>query len=303
MGGSALRPWFFVAALIVAAAVLGGCAPSAPPLPTAAPNGAAVAPTAAPTRPAPTATQAAPAPTGVPTKPAAPTPTPAPPAAASIQWFGQSTFLLTTSRGTRLLTDPTNASGGYAIQPFQGVDVVTITHEHGDHNNLALAPGNPVVIRGLRDNDWAQVDQTVKDVKVKTVPTYHDNQNGSQRGKNAVFLVEVDGLRIVHLGDLGHVLSQEQVAIMGPVDALLIPVGGFFTIDPVAATKVLEQLSPKAAIPMHYKTPKMNPQWSGGPVDPFLEGKKVEKLTGNKLELSRSRLPATTTVYVLGYES
>ena len=301
--GRAARRALPLLAAALATLVVACAAPPAPPAPTAAAllPGSSSSVTEVPIRPAPTPTRESATATSAPTKAA--TPTVGPSAALSLQWFGQSTFLLTSSKGTRLLMDPTNAATGYAIQPFEGVDVVTISHEHADHNNLALAPGNPTVIRGLKGGDWASVDQTVKDIRIRAVPTYHDDQKGAQRGKNAVFVLEVDGVRIAHMGDLGHLLTQEQVAILGQVDVMMVPVGGFFTLDATGATKVVEQLSPRVVIPMHFKTPRMSPQWQGGPVDPFLEGKKVESVGTNKLELSRATLPATTTVYLLGYES
>lgn len=275
-------------------------APAAPAAPKAAPPTAApAAAKAAATAPAPEPTKAPPAPSPVPTKPP-PTATPSP--AVTLQWFGHATFSLTTSAGTRLLMDPVNPGAGYTIQPIQGVDLVTVSHEHSDHNNVALAQGSPVVIRGLKGSDFAPVEQTAKGIKIRTVPTYHDEQKGAQRGKNAVFVFEVDGLSIVHLGDLGHTLSQEQVAAIGRTDVLMVPVGGVYTVDAALATQVVDQLLPRAVIPMHYKTPKTGAQLPIGPVDPFLEGKKVEKVGASKVQLSGDTLTGSKVVYLLTYE-
>lgn len=302
MFGSVVRklPTILLSTLAIAAVACTTAAPA--PTATAAPPPKAA--TAAPAAPTPTVVAATSAPTKASAPAAASTATPAAPSATiTLQWFGQSTFLLTTSSGTKLLMDPAAPSTGYNTQPIQGVDVVTISHEHADHNYLALAPGNPVVLRGLKENDWAQVDQAVKDIKIRSYPTYHDAEGGAKRGKNAIFVLEADGLRLAHLGDLGHPLTQEQATALGKLDVLMVPVGGFYTIDAAEATQLATQLSPKVVVPMHYKTPKMQANWPGGPVDPFLEGKKVERVGSNKVMISKDKLPAVMTVYVLGYES
>lgn len=224
------------------------------------------------------------------------------PAAVTLRWYGHSTFLITSSQGTKILTDPMPTNMGYDIKPIDGVDIVTIGHEHSDHNNTKLATGNPIVLRGLAGREWATVDQKVKDVTIRNVPTFHDNSQGTQRGKNSAFAFELDGLRIVHLSDLGHILSQEQAAAIGPVDVLLIPVGGFYTIDGAQATQVVQQLSPKIVVPMHYKTPRLSTDWPGTGVEPFLEGKKVDRPNNTTITISKTTLPQATTVVVLNYE-
>ncbi|HLE02906.1 MAG TPA: MBL fold metallo-hydrolase, partial [Dehalococcoidia bacterium] len=161
----------------------------------------AVTPTAAPT---PT-----PAPTRTPTATPAATATPAPTAAAGtaqLQWLGHSAFLLTSSQGTKVLIDPPAASIGYAVAPIV-VDAVLVTHEHPDHNNVSMATGSPLILRGLSATGWNTIDQRVKDIRIYSispaVPIYHDNTQGGQRGRNTIFVLEVDGLRLAQLGDLG----------------------------------------------------------------------------------------------------
>ncbi len=270
---------------------------------------ACVVPAATPT-PSPTPT---PTPTGTPTAtPAAtppPTPTPTPTAAPAgttqLQWLGHSAFLLTSSRGSKILIDPPGANIGYPIAPIAGVDAVLVSHEHGDHNNVGLATGSPLVLRGLSATGWNEINQRVGDegeVAVRGVATFHDNSQGSARGRNAIFVLEVDGLRLAHLGDLGHVLTPEQVQAMGAVDVLIVPVGGFFTIDAAAATQVVGQLNPKVVVPMHYKTARLSATWQGVGVDPFLEGKTVQRPNSTTISLSKATLPAQTTVVVLNYE-
>jgi hypothetical protein len=142
------------------------------------------------------------------------------PASVTISWLGQATFVMSTSTGLRVLLDPTNP-GAYNPSPVSGIDVVTLSHEHGDHNYVQLATGSPLVLHGLTSDDFATIDQTIKGVRIRTVPTYHDPEQGAKRGKNAVFVFEVGGLRIAQLGDLGHRLDAQQVAKIGPVDILM----------------------------------------------------------------------------------
>jgi L-ascorbate metabolism protein UlaG (beta-lactamase superfamily) len=234
------------------------------------------------------------------------TPQPSPAPTVQLQWLGHSAFLITSSQGAKVLIDPPNAGTGFKIAPIAGVDAVLVTHEHGDHNNVGLAADNPLILRGLTATDWNAVDQRVKDIRIYSVapasPVYHDNQQGAQRGRNNIFVLEVDSLRLAHFGDLGHVLTPEIVSAIGALDTAIIPVGGFYTIDAAAATQVVSQLNPRVVVPMHYKTARMQANWPGAGVEPFLEGKKVERPNSTVIKLSKSSFPAQTTVVVLNYE-
>jgi L-ascorbate metabolism protein UlaG (beta-lactamase superfamily) len=234
------------------------------------------------------------------------------PASVTLTWLGQSTFVMSTSTGLKALIDPTNP-GAYTPSPVGGLDVVTVSHEHPDHNYLQLATGSPLVLRGLASNEYATIDQTIKGVRVRTVPTYHDPQQGAQRGKNAVFVFEVGGLRVVHLGDLGQALDAQQASRIGSVDVLMIPVAGGPTIDAKTALDVVDQLKAKVIIPMHYSTAAMTAKAMPaggkvpmfGPVDDFLKlvgpSAKVEQ-AGHTIELTAGKLPSQRTVMVMKYE-
>ena len=240
-----------------------------------------------------------------PTSVAEAAPSPAPPQEAVVQqavtltWYGQSMFTLEVDGGPTILMDPTS-SAGYSVSPLDGIDVVTVSHEHRDHNEVTLATGSPIVLRGLNEGEWAQVDETVEGVRLHNLGAYHDDSQGSERGKNAIFIIEAHGLRIVHLGDLGHLLAPEQVSAIGSVDLLMVPVGGVYTIDAAGATEVMQQLEPRLVAPMHYKTPEARANLE--PVDGFLEGKVVERSSGNQITVSRETLPQATTVLVMGYQ-
>jgi len=224
-----------------------------------------------------------------------------------LTWLGHPTFILVTSTGLTALLDPMGASVGYPLTVVTSVDLVTVSHEHSDHNNVGLAAGNPLVLRGLAAGDWAKIDQTVKGVRVRTVSAYHDASQGSQRGKTAIFVFELEGLRLAHLGDLGHTLTADQVKAIAPVDILLIPVGGTFTLDGRGAAEVVGQLNPRVVIPMHYKTPALGASLAGqlAPVDAFIaalgaSAKVME--AGHTISLSPSKLPAERTVMVMKYQ-
>jgi L-ascorbate metabolism protein UlaG (beta-lactamase superfamily) len=220
--------------------------------------------------------------------------------AGSLRWFGQSMFLLTSPEGTRVLLDPFGQIG-YTLPPPVESEAATITHEHPDHNNDALAATGAEVLRGLTSDGWADIDRAIGGVRIKSVRTYHDDQQGAARGRNAVFVFEIAGLRLAHLGDLGHQLDADQVAALGgPVDVLMVPVGGNFTIDAAGATEVVAALQPKLVFPMHYKTDKIS--FPLATVDAFLEGKTVERVGSTTMRLSADSLPAEQTVMVLDYE-
>ena len=282
--------------------VLVGCA--APATPTvSAPAAQKTAAPAAP--PAPSATLL---PTRVPTlAPAAPAPA-SRDATITLTWWGQSTFVIKMNTGLNVLLDPTSSGTGYNIPTQTGIDLVTVSHEHSDHNAVSLAFGSPLVLKGLAGGDWAKIDQTVKGVRVRTVGVYHDGAQGGQRGKNAIFIFDVDGLRVAHLGDLGHTLSPEQVKDIGPVDVILIPVGGFYTIDGKTATEVVNQLNPKVVVPMHVKTPDLSPSLAGvlAPVDDFIKAmgdQATVTQAGQTITVEKSKLPAGRMIMVLKYKS
>jgi L-ascorbate metabolism protein UlaG (beta-lactamase superfamily) len=219
--------------------------------------------------------------------------------AVGLRWFGQSMFLLTSPGGTTVLLDPFNDIG-YTVPPPLDSDAATITHEHPDHNNGALGGTASTVLRGLTADGWADIDQAFGDVRVFTVQSFHDAVQGTERGRNAIFVFETGGLRIVHLGDLGHALDNSQVgAFGGPVDVLMVPVGGAFTIDADSATTIVDQISPKLVYPMHYKTDAI--AFPLATVDAFLEGKTVQRVGSTTTSIGADALPDETTVQVLDY--
>lgn len=213
-----------------------------------------------------------------------------------VKWLGHACFLITSDAGLKIITDPFSAGGGINYPEIQeSADVVLSSHEHGDHSNTAAIKGKPQIIKGVGVKE-------AKGIKFKGIETYHDDAKGAKRGKNTVFVFEIDGIRICHLGDLGHDLSNTEVGEIGKVDVLFIPVGGFYTCDVQDAKSVCNKLSPKIAIPMHFKTPKLDTGIFGAIVscDEFLTGKtNVDRRNSNEIELKAGQLPASTRIIVL----
>ena len=211
-----------------------------------------------------------------------------------VKWYGHAAFFIK-GDGVRIITDPYKPGaygGGIAYGPIRDeADVVTVSHEHDDHNCTADLPGSPVVVKGPGRHE-------AKGVIFEGIATYHDPSGGAERGENTVFCFTVEGIRVCHLGDLGHVLKDEQVRAIGKVDLLLIPVGGFYTIDAKEATEVLQQLKPKKVIPMHFKTSKCNFPIAG--VEPFLQGKeRVRRVGRSVVTFSPGDFEGETEVVVL----
>ncbi len=213
-----------------------------------------------------------------------------------IQWLGHAAFLVETEGGVRIVMDPYESGsydGAVAYGPIETTaDIVTISHEqHEDHNCVEGIQGNPVVLKGPGR-------ETVKGVEIKRIHTYHDESEGRERGENFVFCLQADGLTLCHLGDLGHLLTEDQEKEIGSPDVLLIPVGGTFTIGPEEASKIVERLRPRVVIPMHYKTPKC--AFPLAEVDAFLAGKdRVRREGGSTIEVRADSLPEATEVVVL----
>jgi L-ascorbate metabolism protein UlaG (beta-lactamase superfamily) len=212
-----------------------------------------------------------------------------------IKWYGHAAFLITSDEGIRIIIDPYEP-GAFGGQLSYGkikdpADIVLTSHDHADHNYTTDLPGNPQVEKGSGS-------RTIKGILTKGIATYHDPSKGSERGANTVYTIKVDGIQLCHLGDLGHFLSDRELAEIGPVDILLIPVGGFFTIDPKEATRVAEQIRPRILIPMHFKTQKCG--FPIAPVEDFLKGKpSIKRMKTSEAFFDKASLPQPTEIVVL----
>lgn len=215
-----------------------------------------------------------------------------------ITYLGHASFKLRGKKGS-VVCDPFDAAVGFPL-PRVSSDIVTVSHDHHDHNNVSSVSGTarreaPFVIK-------APGEYEVSGISIFATRTFHDNQKGAERGLNNVFVIHIDEIAIAHLGDLGHELSDSQVEEIGEVEVLLVPVGGVYTIGPKEAVKVINQLQPSVVAPMHYKTSRHNQSVFGKlePVEAFLsesgydQAQRVKKLT-----LTKASLPEELEVVVL----
>ena len=166
-----------------------------------------------------------------------------------ITWYGQSCFRIR-ERGCTVLTDPYSPDIGLRV-PRLTATIITVSHQHEDHNNTKAVRGSAYVIHGPGEYE-------VGGVFVIGVPTFHDTKGGQERGKNTAYVIEMGDFRLCHLGDLGHVPSQEQIEQFSDMDVLFVPVGGRSTLTGARAAEVVTLLEPKLVIPMHYKVPQIS---------------------------------------------
>ena len=162
-----------------------------------------------------------------------------------IQWIGHSCFRLIESTGTSIVTDP-YSNIGYR-EPLLQADAITSSHDHYDHNNFRMVEGNPVIFSepGLYD---------FRGVKITGIRSFHDTEHGRKRGENTIFKFRMDGLDVCHLGDIGTELTPKLLECLLPVNVLMVPVGGNYTIDAVQAKEYVDAIMPDFVLPMHYKT-------------------------------------------------
>jgi len=212
-----------------------------------------------------------------------------------IKWCGHASFLITSNTGLKILTDPYEPGGfGGSIRyaPIEEtIDIVTVSHDHADHNYVKNLKGNPVIFN-------KEGEAILKGITFKAILSYHDHSQGKERGKNLIISFIVDEINICHLGDLGHIPDENIIRKLGKVDILLIPVGGTYTIDSTEASKIVKTLNPSIAIPMHYKTSKCDFPITG--VEEFIKDKTNVKREGKtEIEVNKEDLPSCTEIIVL----
>lgn len=211
----------------------------------------------------------------------------------NIKWLGHSCFLLTSENGTRILTDPFDDTVGYPL-PDVEADIVTVSHDHFDHNHTAVVKNDFVLVNKAGEHLF-------KDIKIKGVSTFHDNANGAERGINIIFNISVDGINVCHCGDIGHTLTQQHAHEIGRVDVLLLPVGGVFTVDADGAYEIMRVLKPKVTIPMHFKTDSLTFSVDG--VNKFLTLAGGGEMAGKQeIKVTSENLDSLSDVIVLNYK-
>ncbi|MFO0704078.1 MAG: MBL fold metallo-hydrolase [Patescibacteria group bacterium] len=210
-----------------------------------------------------------------------------------IKYIAHSSFIIKTKNAT-VVTDPYAPSIGVKF-PRTEADIVTISHDHSDHNNLKALDGSPTVF------DWPG-EYEVKNVAVIGIQTFHDDEKGAKRGVNVMYKFTTEGLNILHCGDLGHTLDDKTIEAIGPVDILMIPVGGVYTIDAEKAVAVARRVDPYIIIPMHFASPKLDQKTFGelDPVEAFVQafgGNAPEKMP--KLNVKREDVITETATKIV----
>ena len=200
----------------------------------------------------------------------------------TISWFGQSCFRLEAKEGS-ILIDPFSKEIGLKPPRIKD-DVILVTHQHSDHNNIEDANPEAFIIQtpGEYENHG---------IAIRGIQSFHDNKQGTERGLNTIYVLKAEDMTICHLGDLGHVLTDKQIEDIGDVDILMIPVGGTYTIDAKTAVEVITQIEPKVVIPMHYKVTGHTSTVLEGP-EKFVKelGLTPEKV--EKYKITKKLLPA-----------
>lgn len=209
-----------------------------------------------------------------------------------IKWHGHSCFEIASDDGVVLVTDPHDGKSIGIKPPVVQANIVLMSHDHFDHNCERIVQGvdkKCVTEEGNR---------TVKGIPILGVSSWHDQEEGRKRGRNIMFRFEVDGLRLCHLGDLGQVLDDEQVAKLGDIDILFIPVGGTFTLDADMAWKAIRKLKPRVVVPMHFRVGGLS--LSIAPVEGFLEMAAEDTIVrvGNEVEMAAEDLPDGQEIWV-----
>ena len=218
-----------------------------------------------------------------------------------ITYFGHAFFLLEGDHGPKIAIDPYDPSIGYPV-PSITADYVLASHEHFDHAHLAAVGGGPKALVGAALRGRHELGAAV----VQGFPSRHyDDPSGAARGENTVMVVELDGLRVCHLGDLGHVLDKSTADQLGQLDILMVPVGGFYTLDVAKVDPLVELLAPRVVIPMHYRTAAVT---SPGilkiaAVDEFLRGKTNVVRKPSTIAVGPSDLPTQREIWVMAYAS
>jgi len=209
-----------------------------------------------------------------------------------VEWFGHSCFAMRGKTKT-LMFDPFKGIG--LPEPKAKADMVLCSHGHQDHSNTKpVSHEKRIVMEAFTGT--RQID----DVSIKGVLAFHDDSQGSKRGRNSVYVVHFEDVVFCHLGDLGHELTSSQVSEIGSVDVLFLPIGGFFTIDPEQAREVMESLKPRIAVPMHYRAPGMSAMFSAlKKVEDFLRpDDNVRKLEGPTFTVTKTELPEKRVIIV-----
>ena len=212
-----------------------------------------------------------------------------------LHWIGHACFVVESKDGTAILTDPYGENVPYKA-PEGPAHVVTVSHEHFDHNAVGRVKGSPQVLRGV--GEW-----NVRGIPFRGIAAYHDTKGGRERGQDVIFKFTVDGVTLAHFGDLGHTLNAEQLKFLQDVEVALLPVGGYYTVGPKEAVEIIKSLPKvKVVVPMHFRTQVVK-DWPIRPAEEFLQEAALptKNLGQGPVEITPGKLPTTKEVWVLDY--
>lgn len=215
----------------------------------------------------------------------------------NIVWHGHSCFEIITTRNKNervsIIIDPFSKEIGLRVPKLQG-DILLVTHQHYDHNNIKAVNGDPFVIEEPGEYE-------IKDIFIQGIFSWHDPKEGKERGPNTIYTIDTpEEIKVCHLGDFGQKeLKEEQLEKIGEIDILMIPVGGIYTISAKEAIKIMAQLEPKITIPMHYQLPKLKVRLNS--LDQFLKTLGIKKISPlKKLSIKKADLsPEEAKIVVL----
>lgn len=210
-------------------------------------------------------------------------------ASVNITFYGHALFVITTGEGKKIGTDPYNEQIRDPL-PDISADIVTSSHDHYDHANTSLFKGDPEVIN-------TPGETVIENIRFLGIPSFHDEAEGSLRGKNIIYIIETDGIKIAHLGDLGHIPDDKQSKDLQGIDILMIPVGGVYTINAAQALDIINDLKPKVAIPIHYKS--VDTRLNVDEVSSFTRRTDSFKEVGHSINIIEKDLPKDTEIWVM----
>lgn len=206
-----------------------------------------------------------------------------------ITWLGQSCFKIQ-GKDTTLVIDPYDPKLGIKLPKKLEAEILLITHDHYDHNNKEAVSGNPYLIKTPGEYE-------IKGVQINGIEMFHDKNQGKDRGKTTAYIIEIDEVKICHLGDIGQDLSDEDIEKLGDIDILMIPTGGVYTINAEEAAKIIGEIEPKISIPMHYKIPCLVEKLDT--IDKFTDKVKAKTEKSDMLKVKKESLPQEPLVSIL----
>ena len=208
-----------------------------------------------------------------------------------LQWYGHSSFLIQSGSQTKVVADP-----NFNVTPGIHADAVTVSNDHFTHNNTGAVTGNPIILRGITfKQTWQPVRTSVKDITIVNIPSQRSANWGAIA--NSIFIYEMGSLCIAHLGNIGHLLTDEQVKVLQRVDIMMIPIDAMTNLGFDDIIKVVDQVKPPIVIPMHYDGARQAELFAVFAKEHY----PIKKISQSQLTLNRSMLPRATEIYVLAY--